>query len=258
MKAQHTVLLTGASKGLGFSIAEKLAHDGCRLILVARNKHALDAAAGRLTNAPEHISLALDLTGSDSAESLAKSLAQMGVVPDVVVHNLGGKVDGDCHPLGIDILRKSMALNLEAAVNINNALIPLMEQRGSGTIIHIGSDAAVTANASPAYSIAKAALSAYIVNIARNHIKDNIVICGVLPGPFEHPDSVWTKKKVSDPACYSTKVQSMPLGRFMNVEEVSEVVCLLCSVSSIAMSGSLLKINASDGNSIATRTPHGT
>lgn len=244
MKVPHIVLITGASKGLGFSIAEKLAHDGCRLIMVARNAHTLDAAIDRLTNSPEHMSLALDLTRPDSADSLAKALAHAGVVPDVVVHNLGGKVDGDSHPLGVDILRKSMTLNLEAAVNINNALIPLMQHRGSGTIIHIGSDAAVTANASPAYAIAKAALSAYIVNTARNHIKDNIVICGVLPGPFEHSDSVWIQKKVSDPVRYSTKVQSMPLGRFLNVEEVSDVVSLLCSVSSIALSGSLINLNA--------------
>lgn len=237
------VLISGASRGLGFSIADKLAHEGCRIILVARNAQRLNYAVSKLPNKSKHIPIELDLTLSDSIEQLVNTLAQISIVPDIIIHNLGGKVDGDDHPLEIEVLRKSMQLNVEVAININNAFMPLMKQRGSGKIIHISSDAAITANAAPAYSIAKAALNAYIVNTARKNIKDNIVIYGVMPGIFEHPDSAWSNKKITAPEYYRNKSQNMPLGRFLSVEEVSDVISLLCSVNSIAMSGSLITLN---------------
>jgi 3-oxoacyl-[acyl-carrier protein] reductase len=239
------ILITGASRGLGFSIAESCAHDGCRLILISRSAERLDAVVAELPNSEEHFPLALDLLKSDSGDELLKTLVLNDIVPDVIIHNLGGAVDGDCHPLRSEVLRKSMALNVEAAVNINNALIPLMAQRGSGKIIHISSDAAINATAAPAYSIAKTALNAYIVNTARNYIKNNIVIYGVMPGIFEYPGSAWSNKKTSDPDSYRSKIQSMPIGRFMTVKEVSEVVSKLSSIDSIAMSGSLIKLNGS-------------
>jgi len=242
---KQNVLISGASRGLGYSIAQKLATKGFRLILTGRSAQSLNTAVSRLTNASEHIPLELDLIEPDSIDRLMNTLSQCDVVPNIIIHSLGGKVAGDCHPLNVDILRESMSLNLEVAVKINNAFIPLMRNRASGTIIHISSDAAITANAAPAYSIAKAALNAYVLNVARNYIKDNIVIFGVLPGIFEHSDSVWSEKKNSNPEYYRSKVQNMPLGRFMRVDEVSEVISMLCSVNSIAMCGSLIKLNGS-------------
>lgn len=240
---RQNVLITGASRGLGYSIAENLSREGCRLILISRNAQRLNSSVSGLDNASEHVPLALDLMEADSIDRLLMVLTQNEIVPDVVIHNLGGKIDGDCHPLVIETLRESMKLNVEIAVAINNALIPLMKQQGYGKIIHISSDAAITANAAPAYAIAKAALNAYIVNAARNYIKDNVMMYGVMPGIFEHFDSVWSKKKILEPEYYRSRSQHMPLGRFMRVEEVSEVISSLCSINSIALSGSLITLN---------------
>lgn len=240
---RQNVLITGASRGLGYSIAERLAREGCRIILVSRSEQQLNSAISGLVNASEHLPLALDLTEFHATDQLSMMLARNGIVPDVVIHNLGGKVENDAHPLAAEVLRESMKLNVEVAVTINNDLIPLMKQKGYGKIIHISSDAAVTANAAPAYSAAKAALNAYIVNAARNYIRDNIVIYGVMPGIFEHCDSVWSQKKIQDPQYYQSRSQQMPLGRFMRVEEVAEVISSLCRVDSIALSGTLIKLN---------------
>ena len=236
-------LITGASRGLGLGIAKKLAAAGYCLVLVGRNRHRLDTAVQSLAEPGKHMALDLDLQDPAGVESLVAHLLDHGILPEVVIHNLGGKVEHDNHPIDVATLRQSLALNLEPAVMINARLIPLMCERGSGKIIHVSSDAAINANASPGYAIAKAALNAYIVNLARHHVRDNILISGVLPGPLDHEGSDWDVKKRDNPEHYRNKVGQMPLGRFLDVDEVSDVVANLCNLTSVAMSGSLIKVS---------------
>jgi len=236
-------LTTGASHGLGLRIAQDLAQTGYRLVLVSRSQQNLDTAVRQIVEPENHITLALDLLDAAAVERLLRCLHGKDILPDTVIHNLGGPVAHDTHPIQIETLRQSLMLNLEVAVRINSSLIPLMCERGAGKIIHISSDAGLNANASPAYAIAKSALNAYVVNLARNYIKNNIMICGILPGVIEHEGSSWSMKKNENPEHYRNKLNQMPLGRFLRVDEVSEVVINLSKMNNMVVSGSLIKLN---------------
>src|SRR3990167_7956692 len=149
-------LITGSSRGLGLAIARALSHEDYRIILTGRNKNDLQNAQKTLNKECRHILIYGDL----QEESTIQDLKNLCLIPNVIVHNLGCKIDGDEQPLQYDILMKSVALALGAAVNINAYYLPLMSEKKQGRIIHIGSDASETGNASPGYVSAKAAINA--------------------------------------------------------------------------------------------------
>ena len=118
-----------------------------------------------------------------------------------------------------------------------------MLARGNGCIVHVSSDASLTGDAAPGYVAAKAAINAYVKSCARFYAKHQILICAVLPGIFEHENSVWTLKKAYDPVYYQKRLESMPLGRFLTAAELAEVIADIVSKQNMVYSGSLIDLS---------------
>lgn len=243
---ENIALVTGASRGLGKEIACELARQGVSVVLVSRDTKQLKDTCLSLRNSHRHDYLALDLTKTGAARKIYQFFLKKKVFPQVIIHNLGGKVNGDTHPVKLEVLRKALELNLGAAIEINNLFIPLMIKRGVGRIIHISSNAGITGNSAPAYAVAKGALNSYVKNIARYYAAKNIMICAVLPGILDHPGSEWDKKKKDEPFKYRQRLSRMPLGRFGKPQEVAQTVAHLAISDSMMCAGSLISLEGAE------------
>lgn len=234
------VLITGSSRGLGLEIAKKIEDNNIRLILTGRDENSLKKARDSLKYPQNHFILEIDF--EESLDQLFNLIESKNLIFDSVIHNLGVNISGDSHPINLEILKKTMQLNLYTAIEINSALI---EQRfnTNGKIIHIGSNIGYTGNASPSYSISKGALNTYIKNIARYYAKSNVSICGVLPGPMEHEGSSWYIKKSINKSRYDEMKKSLPLGKFCQTDEVALFVKNIYESDTRIINGSLFNID---------------
>ncbi|DAB33022.1 MAG TPA: short-chain dehydrogenase [Sulfurospirillum sp. UBA11407] len=235
-----TILVTGSSKGLGLAIAKDLSKHGFSVVLNARDEKSVDKALTYLNQDNPHYAFCYDLTKQDSVGKLDTYLQKEKIQIDGIVHNLGGKIANDMQPLHVKTLHKSMRLNLEVAIEINNYLIPQMIQRGGGAIVHIGSSSGLSGNAAPAYAISKGALNTYVKNSARYYAKDGVCICSVVPGILDHEGSEWDKKSKLEPKKYEDRKMNMPLQRFGKPEEIAPFVTAIFTSKSMQVAGSIL------------------
>lgn len=235
---EKIALITGGTKGLGRKLAQLLSAINYKIILTGRSQHLLENVRKELMNADKHILVCGDLLNKNTL----KNIYNLPVLPSVMVHTIGGKIQGDEQPLSPEILQKSIDLNLGIAAHLNAHYLPLMQKARYGRIVHIGSDASETGQSAPGYAASKAAINAYVKSTARFYAKNNIMICAVLPGNFEYLGNVWDEKKVNDPDDYQKRLQKMPLGRFLFCEEVAELIFNIVNSDSMAYAGSLVKL----------------
>ena len=119
---ENIALVTGSTKGLGLHIAKLLEVQGYRLILTGRSHKNLLSALQQMQHPNLHITFCGDLSQPDNV----KKLCHLPFLPQVIIHNIGGKIEGDEQPLRPEILMQSLALNLGIAVSLNEYYLPLM------------------------------------------------------------------------------------------------------------------------------------
>ncbi|MBW3554938.1 MAG: SDR family oxidoreductase [Gemmatimonadetes bacterium] len=201
---RSTVMITGASRGLGRALAEAFAGAGSRLVLCARGRKALEALARELEAEGAEVEwAALDVTDEAAVRELVtRSEARFGVV-DVLVNNasiLGHR--GTLADQPVDEWRSVLDVNLTGALVAIRAVLPGMRATGGGSIINVSSG--VGDRPRPgwgAYAVSKAALEALTWNLAVEERETGVRANAVDPGamrtdmrrsayPAEDPDSL--------------------------------------------------------------------
>ncbi|WP_059410756.1 SDR family NAD(P)-dependent oxidoreductase [Cupriavidus basilensis] len=140
MSIRSTVLITGASSGIGATYAERFARRGHDLVLVARDKARLDALAARLRqeNGVAVEVLQADLTRADdlqAVEARLRSDARIGVL----INNAGAAQSGSFLAQTADSIDRLVTLNTTALARLAGAIAPRLAQAGEGAIVNIGS-----------------------------------------------------------------------------------------------------------------------
>ncbi len=140
----ETVLITGASAGIGRALALRVARAGARLVLVARREARLRALAEELvlSGAPEPVVLPWDLGEPGAAERLADELERRGLHPDVLVNNAGFGIHGAFARHSAERLQSMLSLNVEAVTALAHRLLPAMIAHGRGGLLNVASTAA--------------------------------------------------------------------------------------------------------------------
>ncbi len=180
------VVITGASKGFGKSIAEKFATHGHHLYLCSRNEVALyKAVEDLMTRFPNSTIKAksFDLSQKEGAQAFGNWVLSLGIQVDVLVNNAGQFIPGSVYNEEEGVLEKMLAINLNSAYHLTRLLLPAMMQQKAGHIFNICSIASLKAYPNGgAYSISKFALLGFSKNLRHEMMPHGIKVTAVCPG----------------------------------------------------------------------------
>jgi NAD(P)-dependent dehydrogenase (short-subunit alcohol dehydrogenase family) len=184
-----TVLVTGTSKGIGYTIALTLARAGHNVYATLRSPaRAKELAAEFATlKLPVHVSV-MDVDSDESVRRAIDAIYQTAGNIDVLVNNAGIARDGAVEDLSMEDIRATMETNFFGAVRCAKAVIPRMRERRSGCIVNVTSVAGrVTTSPLGVYSASKKALEAVSEALAQELKAFNIRVAVVEPGIIDTP-----------------------------------------------------------------------
>jgi 3-oxoacyl-[acyl-carrier protein] reductase len=244
----RVALVTGASRGIGRSIAERLAADGFTLFLNASNREVLDVAASEMTarGAAVH-TFAADVSDRDAVAAMLAHAEQRFGRLDVVVNNaaVSLRVDGRPPPIESTPLEhwdRMLAINLTGPFLVCRAAVPLMKRNRWGRLIFIGSIGArmVTGNTSLPYASAKAGLMGLARLLAAELGKDGITVNTVVPGRIKTAMSdTYSNYKALD----LEYAQRTPVKRIGGPTDVAAAVAYFASEEAGFVNGAILDVN---------------
>ena len=232
-------IVTGASRGIGRSIAEVLAERGAHVVAAARGENAAGAVAA-IQEAGGRADLgSVDVTDPSSVEGLVSgTMERLGRI-DILVNNAGIARD----QLMLRMKRADwddvIATNLTAAFTCVHAVLKPMIKQRSGRIISISSVVGEMGNAGQAnYAASKAGLIGFSKALAREVASRNITVNVVSPGLVETDMT----KTITDKA-QADWASAIPLGRLGTPRDVAAAVCFLASDEAAYITGQVLAVN---------------
>lgn len=222
MKNKHAII-TGASRGIGRAIAEKLAGRGYNLTITCiNNVDKLNELAGQLRKAYKITcrTFAGDLSDPSQADRLFEDVKEL----DVLVNNAGISYVGLIQDMTVEEWNRVISTNLSSAFYCSRLAIPLMLSKKNGCIINISSVwGEHGASTEVAYSASKGGLNAFTRALARelapSNIRVNAVACGMIDTDMN---------RIFDSDDISSIIEEIPAGRMGRPEEVADLVCGLC------------------------------
>jgi 2-keto-3-deoxy-L-fuconate dehydrogenase len=230
-----TALITGAGRGIGRTIAETFAKEGCQVWATSKSMEPLRGLAD-VGGIQLH---QLDVT---DAGSVSRASEQIGDI-DVLVNNAGYVATGTILDCTDEDLRQSMDVNLTGAYNTVRAFLPAMLAKGSGTIINIASVLSSISSAAErfAYGVSKGALIGLTKSVALDYVDRGIRCNAICPATILTPGLNDRIESSPDPdAARSAIVNRHKMGRLGSVEEVAEAAVYLADDASAFMTGQLL------------------
>ena len=232
----NTVLITGASRGLGANFSKVLAAEGFKIIGIGRNKKNLKSVISNLPNQNlEHEFLELEITNEHAGRKKLSNLDIYGLVNNAGIANT--KL---LHEETYSNLSKIFNTNLLGSMNVSNAIIPNMIKNKSGKIINIAS----TLGYRPlsyvgAYSATKAALIQVTKSQSIELARYNICVNALAPGYILTDIN---KEQLEGDAGISLK-KKIPLKRFATAEELDVIISMLLNRHNTYMTGAVIAVD---------------
>ncbi len=241
--AGRAALVTGASRGIGASMATAFAAAGADVALLARNADKLTEVAGQVEALGRRaVVLPCDVTDAAAVNSaVATAIAELGHI-DVLVNNAGGNsFTMPLQGMRFSGWEKTFRLNLDSVVHVIQAVLPHMTERKAGSIINIASVAGLRGSPMMShYGAAKAALISLTRSLALETAYAGIRVNTLVPG--------WIETDLTDFLRVSEEVEKgalsrVPMGRWGRPEEIAAAALFLASDASSFMTGQELVID---------------
>lgn len=246
MNDTPTAIVTGANRGIGEAVAQRLDADGYRVALTGRDESALHSVAADLVNDP--VVIAADLADPDGPQSIVEqALAAFDGRIDVLVNNAGLALRKESDQLTAAEIDELFAVNVRAAILMSAHVIPAMVEHGRGSIVSISSISGLrAAPRRAAYGATKSALDGMTRSLAMEFGPLGIRANAVAPGVVD--TDMW-RRHLADPAVEQAVLGVIPTRRLTTADEVAAVVSFLASDASSSVTGQTI---SADGGINAT------
>ncbi|WP_163971827.1 SDR family NAD(P)-dependent oxidoreductase [Oceanobacillus halotolerans] len=228
-------IVTGGAKGMGETHARKLADEGAKVVIGDVDVENGEKLAESIGDNASFIEL--DVTNSTSWDQLVKKTKETFGSIDILVNNAGlaGGMPGLLE-IEEDLYKKIIDINQLGVFNGMRAVLPTMIENNKGSIINISSLAGLRhdTTVNPAYTASKFAVRGLTKQAAYEFADKNIRINAVLPGAVLTPmaEATLTKEQIDE-----VSQTLLPMKRFANPEEVSELIAFLASDKASYISG---------------------
>jgi NAD(P)-dependent dehydrogenase (short-subunit alcohol dehydrogenase family) len=239
-------IITGGTVGIGLAIAEGLAAEGVNLVLVGRDKTRADDAAARIASAHGIITTAIsaDVATAAGCDAVIAGTRKAFGGADILINNAGTGSNETIQQADDAKWQYYWDLHVMAAVRLARGVVPMMQQRGGGSVIHNASICAVQPLwYEPIYNTTKAALMMFSKTLANEVVGDNIRVNTVNPGLILTPDWVKTAKQIAGDDGYEAHLQGVAdeaggMKRFGSPAELANFFVFLCSDKASYSTGS--------------------
>ncbi len=233
-------VVTGASAGIGRSIALGFAAEGVGVSICARREGPLrEAEAALRTLHPNVYAATCDIAEPAALDDFLEATRREFGRVDILVNNASafGVTDDEAGwnaSLNVDVL---------ASVRASQKVIPWMSEAGGGNILFISSIAGLEAGWSPPYAAAKAAIVNYSKTLAVSLAPKRIRVNTIALGSIEFEGGRWANVRSNNRIRYDTILNSIPSGRFGMPKEIADVVVFLASERASWVTGACISVD---------------
>ena len=214
----QVAVVTGAASGIGLASAEAMLAAGARVVLVDRDRQALDTLCERL--GPAALPLVIDLLDAQQCAGLLPGVLELAGRLDILHANAGSYIGGDLVDADPDAIDRMLNLNINVVMKNVRAVLPHMIERGSGDIIVTSSLAAHYPTPwEPVYAASKWAIDCFVQTTRRQVFRHGLRVGSISPGPVVTGLlSDWPPEKLR---------QARESGSLLEAAEVAEVVLFM-------------------------------
>jgi len=245
---QRVALVTGASRGIGRSIARRLAADGLRIVASARSEGALDELVKQLGEG--HLAVRMDVADAASIDEALATIAERAGAIDVLVNNAGIAESCPYDRTDDEAWDRMMRINALGPMRLCRALVPPMAERGWGRVVTVASNAGLVGYAySSAYCASKHAIVGYQRALALEVAKAGVTVNAVCPGWVDTEmaaravANIASKTGRSEGDAKKALTRMSPQGRMTQPEEVAALVAMLCTEEAGNIHGQAIAID---------------
>jgi len=231
----NTVLITGASRGIGLSIAQAFASEGCFVIGTSRSKFDLESALGT----EDCLHMILDVTDRAAIKKAHDTLKENNHLPGIIINNAGITKDQLFLRMKDEDWDDVINTNLSSVFNITKAFIKSMVKQREGRVINISSVAGLMGNPGQVnYSSSKAAIGGFTKSLAKELASRNITVNSIAPGfiSSDMTDALTDDQK-------SEILNQIPIQKFGDPENIADLALFLASEKGQYITGQTISVD---------------
>ncbi len=238
----RVALVTGASRGIGRTVAETLAERGAEVWLMARGAEALQETMAALRR-DGHMAHAIsgDISVAGDRTDAVNTIKTRARRLDILVNNAGFNIRKPALELTGEDIDVVLRTNLLAALKLTRALHPLLASSADASVVNVSSVAGLThLRTGVAYAMSKAAMNQMTRNLAVEWAADGIRVNAVAPWYIETP---LAKQVLADPDYLQEVLARTPLHRIGRPEEVAATIAFLCMKGAGYITGQVIPVD---------------